>query len=173
MIDPVWSLALRAVLGLLLASAAVAKLRDLGGFSATLADYRLLPAALARPAAAALITAEIALALGLWLPSLRTLSALGIALLLSLYGVAITINFARGRRDIDCGCGGPLGRQALSKGLVLRNALLVSAAFASALPVATRALAWLDLWTLVALVAATAILYSAANALLAHPVSVR
>ncbi len=173
MIDPVWSLALRSVLALLLVSTAVAKLRDLGGFSATLAGYRLLPAALARPVATGLVAAELALALGLWLPSLRALCALGIAVLLSLYGLAITINLVRGRRDIDCGCGGPFGRQTLSEALLLRNALLVGAALASALPVAPRALGWLDLWTLVAVVAATALLYSAANALLARPVLVR
>ena len=173
MIDPVWSLALRAALALLLASAAVAKLRDLRGFTAALAGYRLLPAALAGPVAAGFVAAELALALGLWLPPLRVLSALGIALLLSLYGVAIAINLARGRRDIDCGCGGPLARQTLSEGLVLRNLLLAGLALATALPVAPRSLGWLDLWTLVASVTAAAVLYAATNVLLARPVSVR
>jgi len=168
-IDPVWSLALRAGLALLLASAAVAKLRDLGGFTAALAGYRLLPAALAAPAAAVFVAVELLLAAGLWLNPLRAACALGAALLLSLYGIAIALNLARGRRDIDCGCGGPLARQPLSEALVLRNALLVGAALAAALPLAPRALGWLDLWTLTSAVAATAVLYSAANALLARP----
>ena len=167
MIDPVWSLTLRAGLALLLVSAAAAKLRDLGGFTAALAGYRLLPASLVRPVAIAFVTAELALALGLWLPALRASCALGIALLLFLYGLAIAINLARGRRDIDCGCGGPLGRQTLSEALVLRNALLVGAALAAALPVEPRALGWLDGWTLVAAVAAAVVLYVAANTLLA------
>jgi hypothetical protein len=169
-IDPVWSLAPRAGLALLLASAAVAKLRDLGGFSAALAGYRLLPVALVRPVSVGFVTAELALALGLWQPELRVICALGIASLLSLYGLAIAINLARGRRDIDCGCGGPLGRQTLSEALLLRNALLAGAALAAALPVAPRALGWLDLWTLIGSVAAAAALYGAANALLARPV---
>jgi hypothetical protein len=168
MIDPVWSLALRAGLALLLASAAVAKLRDLRGFVAAVAGYRLLPATLAAPAAASFVAGELLLAACLWLPPLRAASALGAALLLSLYGIAIAINLARGRRDIDCGCGGPLGQQALSEALVLRDALLVGAALAAALPVAPRALGWLDGWTLVAAVGTTVVLYSAANVLLAR-----
>jgi Methylamine utilisation protein MauE len=173
MIDPVWSLALRAGLALLLASAAVAKLRDLGDFTEALAGYRLLPASLARPAAGVFAGAELVLALGLWPPALRAVSALGAALLLSLYGFAIAVNLARGRRDIDCGCGGPFGRQSLSEALVLRNALLVGAALAAALPVAQRALGWLDVWTLVAAAGAMAALYAAANVLLARSVLLR
>ena len=169
MIDPVWSLALRAGLALLLASAAVAKLRDLRGFVAAVAGYRLLPAALAAPAAAGFVAGELLLAVCLWLTPLRAASALGAALLLSLYGIAIAINLARGRRDIDCGCGGPLAKQSLSEALVLRNALLAGAALAAALPVAPRALGWLDLWTLAAAVTSMAILYAASNALFSRP----
>lgn len=169
MIDPVVALALRAALALLLAAGALAKLRDLRGFAAAVAGYRLLPAALARPAAAAFVAGELALAAGLWLPPLREASALGAAGLLTLYGVAIAANLARGRRDIDCGCGGPLGRQTLSEGLVVRNLLLAAAALAAALPVAARPLVWLDALTLAASVAAAATLYAAASALLARP----
>jgi hypothetical protein len=165
--DPVLALALRASLTLLLAGAALAKLRDLRGFSAAVAGYRLLPPALAGPAAAGFVAAELALAAGLWLEPLRAASALGAAALLTLYGVAIAVNLARGRRDIDCGCGGPLGRQALSETLVLRNLGLAGAALACGLPVAPRALAWLDLLTLAAAVGAAAALYAASNALLA------
>jgi hypothetical protein len=39
--------------------------------------------------------------------------------------------------------------------------------------VAPRSLGWLDLWTLASSVAATAVLYGAANALLARPVIMR
>ena len=42
-------------------------------------------------------------------------------LLLSLYTAAIVLNLARGRRDIDCGCGGPGSRQTLHEWLVWRN----------------------------------------------------
>ena len=38
-------------------------------------------------------------------------AAAAAALLLALYAGAIGVNLARGRRDIDCGCGGPASRQ--------------------------------------------------------------
>jgi hypothetical protein len=170
-IDPVAALALRASLSLLLASAALAKLRDLRGFGAAVAGYRLLPEALAAPAAAVFVAAELALAAGLWLaPAPATLGA---AALFALYGLAIAANLARGRRDIDCGCGGPLGRQPLSAGLVVRNLVLAAAALAGALPAPGRALAWLDLVTLGAAVAAAAALYGGASVLLARPAALR
>jgi len=165
------SLALRALLALLLAGGALAKLRDLSGFAAAVAGYRLLPAALAGPAAAGFVAAELALAAGLWLAPRP--AGLGAAALLVLYGAAIAVNLARGRRDIDCGCGGPLGRQSLSEALVLRNLLLACAAMASALPVAPRALAWLDAFTLAAAIGAGAALYTASSALLARPAALR
>jgi len=166
--DPVVALALRASLTLLLAGAALAKLRDLRGFAAAVAGYRLLPGALAGPAAAGFVAVELALAAGLWLEPRA--AALGAAALLTLYGVAIAVNLARGRRDIDCGCGGPLGRQTLSEALVLRNLGLAGAALAGSLPVAPRELAWLDVLTLSAAVGAVAALYAAANVLFTRPV---
>jgi hypothetical protein len=44
--------------------------------------------------------------------------------LLALFTVAITVNLARGRVLIDCGCGGASG-QKLSRGLVVRNFLMM------------------------------------------------
>lgn len=168
-LDPVLDLALRAGLALLFASGALAKLRDLRGFADAVAGYRLLPAALAAPAAAAFVAAELALAAALFVPALRVSASLGVAGVLLLYGFAIAVNLARGRRDIDCGCGGLSGRQTLSEALVLRNALLASAALASALPVAPRALGWLDALTVFGAVASASLLYAAANGLLARP----
>jgi hypothetical protein len=169
--DPVAGLALRAFLAWLLASAALAKLREPRAFVAALAGYRLLPAALAPAAAAALVAAELALAAGLWWPAARAAAALGAAALLVLYGAAIALNLARGRRDIDCGCGGPLGRRSLSEGLVLRNLALAGAALACALPETGRALVWLDGVTLAAAAFAAGCLYAASNALARAPVT--
>jgi Methylamine utilisation protein MauE len=166
-IDPVASVLLRVLLGVLFASAALAKLRDLRGFATAVAGYRLLPKILAGPAAAGFVAAELALASALWLPSLRAAAAIGAASLLTLYAFAVALNLLRGRRDIDCGCGGPFGRQRLSEGLVLRNLGLAAAALACALPVAPRALSWLDAVTLAAAVAAASALYAATEVLLA------
>jgi hypothetical protein len=169
-LDPVLDLTIRAGLALLFASTALTKLRDLGGFTAAVAGYRLLPERLARGAALGFVAAELALAAGLLVPALRAPASLGAAGLLVVYAAAIAWNLARGRRDIDCGCGGPFGKQTLSEGLVLRNLALAAAALASTLPVAERALGWLDLWTVLAALACGALLFAAANALRARPV---
>jgi hypothetical protein len=168
-LDPAMDLALRAGLALLFATGALAKLRDLRGFADAVVAYRLLPSGLAAPAAAALVAAELGLAAALFVPALRVPAALGVAGVLSLYGVAIAVNLARGRRDIDCGCGGLLGRQTLSEALVLRNALLAAAALVSALPVMPRAFSWLDALTVFGAVASASLLYVAANSLFARP----
>lgn len=165
--DPVIALALRTGLALLLGGTALAKLRDPRGFAAAVAGYRLLPAALAGPAAALFVAAELALAAGLWIAPAPAAS--GAAALLALYALAIGVNLARGRRDIDCGCGGPFGRQALSEALVLRNLVLAGAALAAGLPVAPRALGWLDALTLGASLAAAVALHVASTLLLAKP----
>lgn len=118
-----WTAAL-LVAGIFLPSAA-SKLRALDELEGIVADYRLLPEALVRPAARALPAAEI-LAGGLVLvPPLRPLGgALAIGLLL-LFAAAMAVNLARGRSEIDCGC--YIGRQKerIGWGLVARNLVLV------------------------------------------------
>ncbi len=168
MIDPLPDLALRSALALLFAASAVAKLRDVDGFAAAVAGYRILPARLARPASLALLASEFALAAVLLWSAQRTAAGLAAAALLGLYAFAVAVNLVRGRRHIDCGCGGPGGRQAISGPLAARNALLAAAALALAAPVAARPWVWLDSLTLLAAVSVGACLYAATNALLAR-----
>src|SRR3989442_4801755 len=66
--DPVIDATLRTALALLFLVAAGHKLRDLGRFRATLADYRLVPAGLVPLAAALVVGAEAAAAGALPLP---------------------------------------------------------------------------------------------------------
>jgi hypothetical protein len=170
-LDPVAAWALRAGLALLLTTSAALKLRDVGGFAGAVAGYRLLPISFARAAAGVFIAAEGLLAAAVLLPGLHAPAALCAAGLLGLYTFAIAWNLARGRRDIDCGCGGPLGRQRISEALMVRNAIFVVAALTSALPVLPRPLGWLDAWTVLAAVTSCALLYGATEALLARPVA--
>jgi hypothetical protein len=83
------------------------------------------------------------------------------------FTAAIALNLARGRRDLDCGCFGPLLRQPLSGWLVVRNGLLALLVLATFTPVDARPLALLDYLTIGAAVAALVTLYGAANYLLA------
>ena len=167
--DPVVTLLARLGLALLFAVAALHKLRDRQRFEGIVADYRLLPDALVPVTAVGLPAAEIALAVGL----LASVTAPGAALaatgVLAVYSVAIGVNLARGRRDIDCGCGGP--GQALHPWLLGRNAVLAGVCLVAALPVAGRPLTGVDLVTLALGLVALALLWlaSAELASLARP----
>lgn len=110
---------------------AVAKMRDLTGFQAILANYRLLPEFVLVPASIALVLVELAIGAGLigW-PVLAVPAA--IALLL-VFAFAVGVNLARGRSYIDCGCG-LSRRRRISRGMVLQNLALGVLLVPAALP---------------------------------------
>jgi hypothetical protein len=164
-LDPALGLALRGGLALLLAAAAWHKLRDVDAFRTALGGYRLLPEASIAIASLALVATEIATACALLLSSTAGLAA---AALLALYSLAIGVNLARGRREIDCGCFGPAARQPLSTGLLVRNGALIALALACALPAAPRTLVWVDGLTIAAAIGFGVFLHESVNALLAN-----
>ncbi len=163
-LDPTIQTILRIAVSLLLLTAARHKLTDFAHFSGVVQRYRLLPVALAKAAAALLVAIEAAVGVALWLPAFAAPAALAAFGLLSLYSAAIGINLLRGRRHIDCGCGRPGSVRPLSSALLVRNAGLGLAALASTLPVEPRAPIWIDGVTVVAGVAALALLYAAVDA---------
>ena len=164
-VDPAFQGVLRGGLVLLFAAAALHKLRAPREFAATLADYRLLPGALVPAAAAALVGAEVALALALGTGRFEPEALFAAAALLALYSLAIAANLARGRREIDCGCLGPAGRQPLSAWLLARNLLLVAACLALVPAPAPRPLHLTDAVTVAGGVAVLALLWNAAHRL--------
>ncbi len=105
-----------------MARAAVHKLQD-PSFEGTLADYQLLPERLVPRAVPLLAGAEVVAALGLCVLATRPFAAALAAALLVIYAGAMAINLLRGRREIDCGCGGP--GDVISWALVARNAALL------------------------------------------------
>jgi hypothetical protein len=164
--DPTIDVTVRGALALLFAAASVHKLRAPAFFRGTLADYRVMPAA-AVPAVAWLVpAAEAAVACGLVVR--RVPGLLGAAVLLATYGLAIGVNLARGRRDLDCGCAGPAARRPISGWLVARNVTLALVALAAALPVEARALTWIDAVTVTGATVALAAVYAATDRLLAQ-----
>lgn len=167
-LDPLIHLVLRWSFVLLFGLSALHKLRDFGGFSRQLADYRLLPDPLLLPAAAAVVGTECAVTIGLLMPGAQRVAAIAAACLLVVYAVAIAINLARGRRNIDCGCSGPALRQTLSEGLLVRNGVLIAAALFATLPTTTRGLGAWDWLMATAAVLTVALLYTGANTLLAN-----
>ncbi|MCP5060178.1 MAG: methylamine utilization protein MauE [bacterium] len=165
--DPAFHWILRGSLAALFAVAATHKLRDLEGFGETLRAYQTLGGGWVAPAGAALVLAELGVAIALVLSPNALLSSAGAAILLGLYSFGIGINLARGRRDIDCGCLGPSARSPLSGGLLVRNGVLIVAALLTALPVTSRALHPLDALTIGGGLIATAFVFIAAQQLAA------
>lgn len=165
-LDPAVRLTLRAALALLFVWAASHKLRDREGFRAALVNYALAPQRWLRSVSMLLVGLELSVAVGLCIPGVAATAACAAAGLLALYAGAIGINLIRGRRDIDCGCAGPMRRQPISAALVLRNIVLASAALACAWPASSRGFTWIDGITVFASVATLVLLYAAVDGLL-------
>ncbi len=166
--DPAIHVALRLSLALLLLGAFRHKVRDVAGFRAAVADYRILPAWATTAGAALLLVGELGIGIALLVPGLGGSAALAAAALLTLYSVAIGVNLLRGRRDIDCGCSGPGARRSLGEGLLVRNAVLVGWAALCAVPTSGRPLVWLDALTVTGGGVALTLLYAAVDAALAN-----
>ncbi|MDX2169616.1 MAG: MauE/DoxX family redox-associated membrane protein [Deltaproteobacteria bacterium] len=164
-LDPTAQWLLRIALSLLFARAAAHKLADVGAFRRAFEAYGVVPAAWSVLAGAALIGLECAIAVGLWLPRVATAAALAAAALLALYGGAMGLALARGRRDLDCGCTGPAARQPVRASLVARNALLALAALLAALPATARDTGWVDALTVAGGVVVAAFFYLASEGL--------
>lgn len=160
--DPVVVWTARLTLAAVFGMAAVLKLRALEEFVGVVHNYRLLPEALVRPVAYLLPPFEGMVAIGLLIEPTRPYAAAGAAVLLVLFTIAMGINLARGRRNIDCGCFASTLKQRLSWGLVGRNAVLLALALSvmpSELP--ARPLMWLDVISTVAGSATVVLLYVA------------
>ena len=130
--------------GLVFLQAALAKLRHRELLAGVIANYRLLPAALVAPAALLLPPAELAVSLGLLLGAYR-LAVVAAIVLLVVFAAAMGINIARGRSQIDCGCGRSQLRQQLSWLLVGRNLVLAALLVPLLVPMSLPALTVTDL----------------------------
>ena len=167
-LDPALAWTLRLSLALLLAAAASQKLREPAAFAAAVDGYHLTPSWAAAPLAAALLLGEIVAAGLLVMPSVHSSGALLTAALLALYAAAMAINLGRGRRDLDCGCGGPGTRRPVSGALVLRNLVVASAALPLLLPAGDRTLGWIDAITVLAATGSAVALWNAIGRLEAN-----
>ena len=129
------SVTITAFLVILLARAAWHKIAhhlETVGFAQ---GYGLVPEAWAAPIVRALAGAEIAILLALLFPATRALAGLAAAGLFAGYGLLMAAALLKGRRRIDCGCGG--APQIVSGFTLARNACLAALGLAvAALPVA-------------------------------------
>jgi len=165
MLDPAIGVLLIACLALLFASAALHKLRDLRRFTEVLAAYRVLPVGAERLAPLVPVL-ELAAALGLLAPPLRTPATLVAAALLLAYAAAIAVNLTRGRRDLDCGCGVAGTSQPIAPWMVLRNLTLALLLAATLIPWQVRPFLPTDALTVGAGIAVATLLYGSLDRLL-------
>ena len=172
MLDPLIVKAISIGLGLMFVIAAYHKLVDSSGFRVTLLEYQVLPETLVGSASRVIPIVELLLGCCWLIPAIAgDLVALASAALLAAYACAIVVNLGRGRVHFDCGCGfgGKSGNeQFLSGGLVARNVILIAAALITMLPVTGRPLTAADYVTLAAALVAGALLFGAANQLMAN-----
>ena len=172
LLDPLIVKAISIGLGLMFVVAAYHKLTDAAHFRVTLLEYQVMPEWLVAPASRIIPVIELLLG-GAWLVGYagQGMTAIGSALLLGIYALAIAINIRRGRVHFDCGCGfggSSEHEQYLSGGLVFRNTVLIAAALVTLAPASPRALGFGDYLTLLAALLAGALLFGAANQLLAN-----
>jgi uncharacterized membrane protein YphA (DoxX/SURF4 family) len=162
-LDPVIVSIARLCIAWLFVASSVHKLRSLREFRGVLVSYRLLPERLVAPVATVVPLVELAIGVGA-LAQYRP-AYLAAGLVLFGYATAMAINLSRGRRLLDCGCGGVA--QPLSITLVARNLLLVGVAWLSFASVVARPLGWIDALTILLGAAVAGTVYAAANELMA------
>lgn len=181
MTDPVLFYAASAALACVLLLGALDKLKDMAAFSAAVTDYEIVPAGLVAVFAWGYVLAEALAGALLLAPGAQAGGAALALLVLALATAGVALNLARGRRDIDCGCGGPAFRGAAARGaglswwMVLRNALLALwtlPVFAAAQG-ASRGLQWADAASVFGLAMCAVALYFTVNHLLASHLKLR
>ena len=125
-IAPSILIASRVLILLMFATAVVGKLRHRDEFIRVVQNYRLAPLAWAPSIAWLVVGLEIVVVVCL-ATGLELIAGTALAMiLLCAFAVAVAINIARGRTDIDCGCFPSAVRQRLSATLIVRNLLLAA-----------------------------------------------
>lgn len=157
--DPLLKLTMAFSLAALFAGSTLHKLMALQEWPGVVRSYRLLPDALAGPAALLLLGFGAFTAAALASAPMRKAGAEAAAVQLLIFGAAMAINIRRGHTQIDCGCFGSRLRQGLSWWMVVRNGVLALAALALLLPAGVRELSVLDGAVLCGCVATLALLY--------------
>ena len=171
-VDPLFWQVARWLLFGIFAVALWHKLGARDAFVAIVDDYRLLPRKAVRAAAATVMALEALVLAGLASsPAARPAAGLAMILLV-VYALAIAVNLARGRRDIDCGCTGPAtaatAGHRLSAWLLVRNGALAVLGAVVTLPTTERALIWVDAASIVAGAAAALLVYVTMDQLIAN-----
>ena len=165
MLDPAIGYIIVLSVAALLSFAAVHKLIAWREFIEALHAYRLLPQTAVRPASLMLPLGELATAFALFVSAERRYACSAAAAIMLVYAAAIALNLARGRRDLECGCGFARHRRPIAAWMLLRNGVIAVAALIAALPWTTRPLGTIDVLTIVAAAVAVALFYASIDVL--------
>jgi hypothetical protein len=142
-VDPLLHLVAAGFIIAVLVRAVIEKALGYGLYIAIVRDYRLLPAALAPFAGAALLGAELLAIVLMLVPAFTAAGAILAVALFALYGAAMATALFAGRTEIECGCGGD--GQIVTWALVVRNAVLVGITAFTLFPTTGRTTAWPDI----------------------------
>jgi len=166
--DPVISVICALILSYVFVVASFHKWQSISEFKRTLSDYQVVPDRLVSIFIYAIPVIELITGIALLIPISSGLAAISASALLCIYIFAIGINLLKGRRTIDCGCGGTEQKQNISEWLLLRNGLLLFLAYCITASVQARELFWFD-WAVVFLAAVVGCLfYNIINQLLVN-----
>lgn len=166
--DPVIPITCSLILSYVFVVASFHKCQNIAGFKQTLSDYQVVPDSLLSLFVYSIPAVEMITGIALLIPISSGLAATSASALLCIYIFAIGINLFKGRRTIDCGCGGTEQKQNISEWLLLRNCLLLFLAYCITASVQARQLFWFD-WTVVFLAAVVGCLfYNIINQLLVN-----
>jgi uncharacterized membrane protein YphA (DoxX/SURF4 family) len=124
-------LAVRVLLGSLLAVTGIGKLANHRTFVLIVRSYKLVPEASVGALCWLLPLAEVVLATLLFAGRLLPWAALGAGGLFVVFSLAVSINLVRGHRDMPCGCCGKATGGRIGWHVVLRNLGLVGLAAVS------------------------------------------
>jgi hypothetical protein len=145
-LNVVLSEALALLIALVFAAAAFTKLTAWSELPGIVQNFRVLPRSLVMPVALLLPLLEATIAPGILIEETRPAAAAAAALLFTVFGAALAINYSRGRRHIDCGCFRSDLKQPISIAVIVRNVLLAVCALLLLLPAGGSAalfpLAW-------------------------------
>ena len=166
--DPAVNLIAALILSYVFVVAGLHKCRAPAEFAATLANYRILPEGLNRQAVYLVPVLEIMTGVALLIPATAKLASFCASGLLCIYIAAIGINLLRGRRNIDCGCGGPAQKQTISEWMIVRNGTLLLLAFVAGSTFEPRALVWLDWLIIIMATVMGCLFYNIINQLLVN-----
>ncbi|SAK68102.1 methylamine utilization protein MauE [Caballeronia temeraria] len=151
MIDPVILMVCIASATIIALASAVPKWRELSRYRASLEAFALLPSFTVTPLSFVFPALETAGAIGLLFADTRMVSAIVLAALFALFGVALAVNVLRGHTDIDCGCSGFIAANASERAPksigwwhVARALMLAVLAAAALVPASGRALMAFD-----------------------------